>query len=219
MSKIRKTRPGAGGRPSSGGHSTPRRAHAKLPPNSSRAAKLRRPGSPALPGRPSEPGGLPIVELAPALPPRPFRVIVAVHRPRFRGRCQRAAALQGWEVTALLNKQDVVGAVARNSQPPDILILSGDFGRQKDYAIFRAIQSWRGEGMRVIGLVEDCDAAPEGYPDSAPSKLCDICITPPIRAAGVRALLAGVYEELRSAPAPPPLNAGPADDDTDEDEG
>src|SRR5947209_7359321 len=43
----------------------------------------------------------------------PFRVLIAVHRPRFRGRAVRAAALVGWEVTALLNKQDVVGQVAR----------------------------------------------------------------------------------------------------------
>src|SRR5690349_7604802 len=43
--------------------------------------------------------------------PAPFRILIAVHRPRFRGRAVRAAALVGWEVTTLLNKQDVVGQV------------------------------------------------------------------------------------------------------------
>ena len=44
---------------------------------------------------------------------QPFRVLIAIHRPRYRGRAVRASALVGWEVTALLNKQDVVGQVAK----------------------------------------------------------------------------------------------------------
>ena len=146
--------------------------------------------------------------------PGPFRVLIAVHRPRYRGRCERAAALVGWEVTALLNKQDPVGLVAKPPRPPDLLILSGDFGRQRDLAIFRAVQPWRQKGMRLIGLVDDCQSAPEGYPDSVPEKLCDVCLEPPYTTAALRALFAGLYEALRGEPAPPPRTAA---DHTEED--
>ena len=95
----------------------------------------------------------------------PFRILIAVHRPRYRGRTERAAALIGWEITALLNKQDPVGLCAKPPRPPDVLILSGDFGRQKDLAIFRAVQRYRRQGMRLIGLVDDCHTAPEGFPE------------------------------------------------------
>ena len=148
----------------------------------------------------------------------PFRVLIAVHRPRFRGRAVRASALVGWEVTTLLNKQDVVGQVARLPGPPDLVLLSGDFGRQRDYAIFRAIQPWRGQGMQLIGMVEDCQTAPDEFPDSAPDRLCDVCLTPPYTAAGLRELLVRLYEEKREEPAPPPKSAASADQDDEPDE-
>ena len=97
-----------------------------------------------------------------------FRVLIAVHRPRFRGRAERAANLEGWEVMALLNKQDPVGMAQKPPRPPDILMLSHDFGRQKDLAIFRAVQRFRAQGMKIVGLVDDCETAPEGFPDSVP---------------------------------------------------
>ena len=137
--------------------------------------------------------------------PSPFRVIIAVHRPRYRGRTERAAALIGWEISSLLNKQDPVGQVAKAPGPPDILVLSGDFGRQKDLAIFRAVQPWREKGLKIIGLVEDCQTAPEGFPTSIPSKLCDICIPPPYTAAHLRELLTRIYREKRREEAPPPI--------------
>jgi hypothetical protein len=148
--------------------------------------------------------------------PGPFRVLIAVHRPRYRGRAERAAALVGWEVTALLNKQDPVGLVARPPRPPDLLILSGDFGRQRDYAIFRAVQRWRERGLQLIGLVDDCQTAPEGHPDSAPAALCDVCLTPPYKTADLRALFVRLYEQLRGLPAPPPLHAPTLDDNDEE---
>ncbi|MCS6775492.1 MAG: hypothetical protein RMJ43_04115 [Chloroherpetonaceae bacterium] len=135
----------------------------------------------------------------------PFRVLIAVHRPRFRGRAERAAALVGWEVTALLNKQDPVGYCQKPPRPPDVLLLSGDFGRQKDYAIFRAVQRFRAQGMQLIGLVEDCQSPPEGFPDSVPDRLCDVCLTPPYRTADLRAVLVQIYERMRGEPAPPPI--------------
>ena len=146
----------------------------------------------------------------------PFRVLIAVHRPRFRGRAERAAALEGWDVTALLNKQDPVGQVAKPPRPPDLLVLSGDFGRQRDYAIFRAVQRWRSQGMKLIGLVEDCETAPEGYPDSAPGKMCDVCLPPPYRAADLRALFSQLYEEIRGEPAPSPQSKASEDEDEEE---
>jgi len=148
--------------------------------------------------------------------PGPFRVLIAIHRPRYRGRAQRAADLTGWEVTALLNKQDPVGQVARPPRPPDLLLLSGDFGRQRDYAIFRAVQPWRRQGMRLIGLVDDCETAPEGHPDSAPERLCDVCLPPPYKTADLRALLERLYTELRGEPAPPPKSRATDDDEANE---
>jgi hypothetical protein len=142
--------------------------------------------------------------------PGPFRIVIAVHRPRYRGRCERAVALEGWNVTSLLNRQDPVGLVTKKPGPPDLLILSGDFGRQKDYAIFRAVQAYREQGMRIIGLVEDCETPPEGFPDSAPTDLCDVCLSPPYTAAALRDLFAQIYTEMRGKPAPPPIKASNA---------
>ncbi len=149
--------------------------------------------------------------------PAPFRVLIAVHRPRFRGRTERAAALYGWEVTSLLNKQDPVGQVSKSPGPPDILVLSADFGRQKDLAIFRAVQPWRAKGLKIIGLVENCQLAPEAFPDSVPAKMCDICIPPPYTAAGLRELLTKLYRDKRHEEAPPPIKP-PAGDLQEEDE-
>ena len=145
-----------------------------------------------------------------------FRVLIAVHRPRFRGRAERAAALEGWEVTALLNKQDPVGLVARPPHPPDLLILSGDFGRQRDYAIFRAVQPWRERGMKIIGLIDDCETAPEDYPDSTPERLCDLCLTPPYKTTDLRAVFARLYEQIRGEPAPPPLKSSSVEEELEE---
>jgi hypothetical protein len=170
-------------------------------PTSSRPPQPRRP-------RPPAEGELRIIERA---LPRPeedgaFRIVIAVHRPRFRGRAQRAAALEGWEVTVLLNKQDPIGICAKAPRPPDLLVLSEDFGRQKDMAIFRAVQRYRSQGMRLIGMVEDCETAPEGFPDTVPSQICDVCISPPYKTAELRALFSRLYTEMRGEPAPPPMS-------------
>ena len=157
-------------------------------------------------------------EPEPASVDRTFRVLIAVHRPRYRGRVERAAALTGWGVTALLNKQDPVGICQKPPRPPDLLILSEDFGRQRDLAIFRAVQKWRSQGMRIIGLVEDCATPPEGFPDSVPSRLCDVCLTPPYKASDLRALLVRLYEEMRGEPAPPPRSKADTEEDEEEED-
>lgn len=153
---------------------------------------------------------------APA-PELPFRIVIAVHRPRFRGRIERSVARLGWDVTALLNKQDPVGLCAKAPRPPDILVLSGDFGRQRSYAIFRAVQRYRELGLKIVGLVEDCEEAPEGFPDSAPSALCDVCITPPIKTADMRELFADLYRAAKGE-EPPPMKTAADNVEADEDE-
>ena len=147
-----------------------------------------------------------------------FRIVIAAHRPRYRGRAERAAALTGWQVTALLNKQDPVGLCQKPPRPPDLLILSEDFGRQRDLAIFRAVQKWRSQGMKIIGMVEECATAPEGFPDSIPSRLCDVCLSPPYKAAEIRAVLVRLYEEMRGEPAPPPKTKADESDADDEED-
>jgi len=149
--------------------------------------------------------------------PGPFRIVIAVRRPRYRGRAERAAALEGWEVTSLLNKQDPVGLCAKAPRPPDLLVLSADFGRQKDLGIFRAVQRYRGEDMLLIGLVEDCEAAPDGIPDSAPDRLCDVCVAPPYKMADLRVLFSRLYTEMRGQPAPPPIARAALSDEIESD--
>jgi hypothetical protein len=120
-------------------------------------------------------------------------------------------------VTSLLNRQDPVGLVTKKPGPPDLLILSGDFGRQKDYAIFRAVQPWREKGMRIVGLVDDCETPPEGFPDSAAKAICDVCLSPPYTAAALRDLFAQLYTEMRGKPAPLPLKGAKATEEEEED--
>ncbi len=148
---------------------------------------------------------------------QPFRILIAVHRPRFRGRAERAAAREGWLVTSLLTRQDPVGQVSKPPSPPQIVVLSHDFGRQKDLAIFRAVQKWRSQGMILIGLVEDCEIAPETHPDSVPNQLCDVCLTPPVKTADFNALFAELYEAIKGEPAPPMKRSG-SDGAADEEE-
>lgn len=163
-----------------------------------------------------------VIEPTPEVSQEPgaFRIVIAVHRPRFRSRAERGAARADWEVTALLNKQDPVGLCMKAPRPPDVLVLSGDFGRQKNYAIFRAVQAMRAKGMRIIGVVEDCETAPEGFPDSAPAQLCDVCITPPLKANDFRELFAKIYTEIRGEEPPPllaQLNREQQEEEDDED--
>ncbi len=139
------------------------------------------------------------VEESPAK--NPFRVVIAVHRPRFRRRAERAVQFENWDVTILLNKDDAVGACQRGPRPPDILVISDDFGRQKTLAIFRAVQNLRRSGLKIVGLVEDCDRAPEDFPEAIPSLLCDVCLTEPFKTAGLQEVFVNLFEEIRGTAA------------------
>lgn len=204
---MNKKRDGKGGRHNGGSARRPASRPGSKPPQHTGRPRPTRQEHPAFKIVERQPGGDSTSEAG------AFRVLIAVHRPRFRGRAERAAALEGWEVTALLNKQDPVGLVAKPPRPPDLLILSGDFGRQRDYAIFRAVQPWRERGMKLIGLVDDCETAPEGFPESVPERLCDVCLIPPYKTAALRAVFARLYEQIRGEPAPPPLKSTTADEE------
>lgn len=187
--------------------------------NSSNSRSSRPPRRYRRPNRNGAAGGAFIVERTPLPKSNTFRILLAIHRPRFRGRAQRAAALGDWDVVALQNKQDPVGIVQKPPRPPDILVISGDFGRQRSYGILRAVQSARLKGMKIVALVDDCSEAPEGYPDAIPSQLSDVCLTPPYLTTDLRAVFVKLYEEIKGEPAPPPRSSSLDDsEDLEEDE-
>ena len=128
-----------------------------------------------------------------------FKVLIAVHRPRYRGRTERACAIGGWNVNSLLNKQDVVGQVQKSEGAPDVVVLSSDFGRQKSLGIFRAIQHMRQTGMKIVGLVVDEEGleTPDG---TKAEDLCDVMLMPPYKAADLRKVMCGLYEEIVGMP-------------------
>lgn len=107
--------------------------------------------------------------------------------------------MPGWEIVSLVNKQDAVGQVQKGDDPPDLVVLSSDFGRQKSFGIFRAIQSYRARGMKIVCLAETCEADEAGI---QPLDLCDVCLPPPYTAADLRVLFCRLYEQIRGQPVP-----------------
>ena len=123
-----------------------------------------------------------------------FRVLIAVHRPRFRSRAERGVDFPGWLIRSLLNKEDPVGLI--NQLPPHILIISDDFGRQKDLGILKAVQRYREAGMRVVGLFEDPEIA-----ETAKAE-CDFVMAMPWKTIDVHLLCARIFEDIKGrAPA------------------
>lgn len=113
--------------------------------------------------------------------------------------------MEGWEVTSLVTQQDPVGLCAKLPRPPDVLVLSYDFGhQQKRLGIFRAVQRFRSEGLQVVGLFESCEGPYEGDENPLPGSLCDICLSPPYLTEELRAILSSIYEKVRGEPAPQP---------------
>ncbi len=122
-----------------------------------------------------------------------------MHRPRYRGRLERAAQIPSWDVTSLLNKQDVVGQVEKAPGPPDVVIISSDFGRQKSYGIFKAIQKYRRDGLKIVGLSDEWDECEDGLD---PKSLCDIHLSPPYKTIEFREMLRTIFEDIRGEVAP-----------------
>ena len=118
-----------------------------------------------------------------------FRVLIAVHRPRYRSRAERAVDLPGWAVRSLLNKEDPIGLM--NQKPPHVLILSADFGRNKSLGFMKAAQKFRSDDMKIIGIFEDADEA------GGAAELCDSAFSPPWKTLELRALAAQMYAEIR----------------------
>jgi hypothetical protein len=121
-----------------------------------------------------------------------FRVLIAVHRPRFRSRAERGVDFPGWLIRSLLNKEDPIGLI--NQLPPHILIISDDFGRQKNLGILKAVQRFREAGMKIVGVFEDPEIAETAKPD------CDFALAMPWRTSDVRAVAARMFEEIKGRP-------------------
>jgi hypothetical protein len=136
--------------------------------------------------------------------PEPFRVLLAIHRPRYRARAERAAAIPGWKVRSLLNREDPIGLIVR--ERPDLFILSVDFARNTNVGYLRAAQRFRQAGLKIIALGETEDDAREA------AGLCDRTFFPPWKTAELRADVADLYEQMRGEPIPA---AGKEDADED----
>lgn len=134
-----------------------------------------------------------------------FRVLIAVHRPRYRSRAERAVDLPGWEVRSLLNKEDPIGLL--NQKPPHILILSADFGRNKTFGYLKAAQKYRSDQTKIIGVFEDEAGALEA------ADLCDAVFHPPWKTVEMRAKAAELYQEITGDPAVLPARQGEESDE------
>jgi hypothetical protein len=121
--------------------------------------------------------------------PEPFRVLIAVHRPRYRSRSERAVNALGWEIRSLLNKEDPIGLI--NQKRPDILIISDDFGRNKSMGFLKAAQKWRPQGLKIIAVFEDAEEMKEA------AELYDAAFAPPWRTAEMREIVADYYRAIR----------------------
>ena len=137
----------------------------------------------------------------------PFRVLIAVHRPRYRSRIERAVAPFNWETRSLLVKQDPIGLI--NQKAPEILVLSGDFGRNKDYAYLRAAQRYRITGMKIIALFETLEEA------ESIRELYDVALVPRWKSIEARAMMTDIYHQRRGN-APVGEYVAPTNDDDDE---
>ena len=135
--------------------------------------------------------------------PEPFRVLIAVNRPRYRVRSERATNGDGWATLSLLNKQDPIGLI--NQKQPDVLIISDDFGRNKNLGFVKAAQKWRASGLKLILLTEDAAVAANS------TELWDSALVTPWKTIQLRALVAAVYLANRGSEP----DMGPFEDDDD----
>jgi len=135
--------------------------------------------------------------------PDRFRILIAVNRPRYRSRAERAVDIPGWEVRSLLNKEDPIGIM--NQKPPHIFILSADFGRNKTLGFLKAAQKFRAPDMKIIALFEDEEemATAEGLYDAA--------FFPPWKTIELRAVAAEQCAEITGRAPILPVRPGEED--------
>ena len=119
----------------------------------------------------------------------PFSVLIAVPRPRYRSRAERAVAGTDWKVRSLLNREDPIGLLQQKL--PDVLIIAVDVDKNKNVGHLRAAQPFRAKGLRIVGLFD----TPEDAQDLAGS--CDVTFAPPWRTSGLREAVAAIYTRKR----------------------
>lgn len=134
-----------------------------------------------------------------------FRVIIAVNKPRFRSRSERAVAVPGWLVRSLTNREDPIGLLNRDGA--DIFVCSDTFGRSRSFAFLRAAQRFREGGLRIIAVLDSPDEM------DASLELADAVFYPPWKAAEMRTAATDLYHSLRGEPAPASALADSEDDE------
>jgi hypothetical protein len=127
-----------------------------------------------------------------AVKTEPFRVLIAVSRPRYRSRAERATLFDDWAVRVLTNKEDPIGLI--NQLVPDVYIVSDDFGRSKKMGMVTAAQRWRAQGLKVVVVFEDDEKMEEA------AELYDSAFAPPWKTAQLRDVLAAYYTDKRGEP-------------------
>lgn len=130
----------------------------------------------------------------------PFRVLLAIHRPRYRSHAERAVALPGWEVRSLLNREDPIGIL--NQGATNLFILSVDVAENKGVGFLRAAQRYRSADLRIIGLFENAEEAEDN------AAACDAAFAPPWRTSELRAKAVELYTQITGRPlaAPDPVD-------------
>jgi hypothetical protein len=129
----------------------------------------------------------------------PFRVLIAVSRPRYRSRSERATLFDDWAVRVLTNKEDPIGLI--NQLMPDVYVVSEDFGASKKMGMLTAAQRWRAQGLKVVAIFEDAVKMEEA------AELYDAALAPPWKTVQLREIVAGWFTEKRGVPptgGPPP---------------
>lgn len=136
----------------------------------------------------------------------PFRVLIAVSRPRYRVRAERATVFDDWAIRVLTNKEDPIGLI--NQLMPDVYIVSEDFGKSKKMGMLTAAQRWREKGLKVVALFEDEEKMEEA------AELYDAALSPPWKTIQLREIVARFFTDRRGSEP----TGGPAVKDEDSDE-
>lgn len=132
------------------------------------------------------------IEGVPKVKPKPFKVLVAIHRPKYRSRMLRGLSAFDWDVRSLLNKEDPIGIL--NQHETNILVLSNDFGRNRELGFLKAAQRFRSDGVLIIGLFDTEEEA------RTASELYDIALYPTWKSLNAQEVLADLYQRIKGEP-------------------